>query len=249
MARRGTKAPSGKSDRKNQLVLIVDDNEAELFRITALLEKFSYQTLKATNDEQAFANAIGVVPSLAIISLDLPGMNDLKLIWQLKNHPATAHIPVIGIAGNDDQDLKGYCLDLGAAGFLCRPFEAEELYKTVQTALEKNPRSGMRVNTVLPVKVYGGDYDALYGAYALTLSSGGMFLRTMNPVTVHSGISLEFNLNGRAIAAETTVLYNCQNGCGPEMETGVGLRFVDISRKDREVVSEFIRGEVMKDVV
>ena len=249
MAGRGTKAPSGRSDRKNQLVLIVDDNEAELLRITALLEKFSYQTLKAASDKEAFANATARVPSLAVISLDLPGMEDLKLMWQLRNHPATAHIPVIGIAGKDDKDLKGRCLDHGAAGFLSRPFEAEALYKAVQAALEKNPRSGIRVSTVLPVKVHGGAHDALYGAYALTLSSGGMFLRTMSPVAVHSGISLEFNLNGRTIAAETTVLYNCQNGCGPEMETGIGLGFVDISRKDREVVSEFIRGEVMKDVV
>lgn len=249
MAGQEPKAPSGKNNRKNQLVLIVDDNEAELLGINAFLEKFSYQTRTATGDKQAFAYATGLAPSLAIISLDLPGMNGFKLIRQLSARTATAHIPVIGIADRDNKDLKDRCLELGAAAFLGRPFEAEVLFNAVQAALENNPRSCMRVRTVLPVKVHGGDLEAFYGAYALTLSVGGMFLRTMSPVAVHSGISLEFNLNGRPIAADTTVLYNCQKGCGPKMETGVGLRFIDISRKDKDVINEFIKGEVTKDLV
>jgi Tfp pilus assembly protein PilZ len=104
----------------------------------------------------------------------------------------------------------------------------------------------MRVKAVLPVKVYGSAYDSLYGAYTLALSTGGMFLRTMNPVAVKSRITVELDLDGRSIPAETEVVYNCQVGpCG---DSGVGLRFVDVAPRDRDVIRRFIKGEVLKGI-
>jgi hypothetical protein len=73
-------------------------------------------------------------------------------------------------------------------------------------------------------------------------------LHTMNPVAVNSEMSLEFDLDGRLISAGSVVIYNCQTGCGPDTETGVGLRFTDISSKDRSFISEFVKNEVMKGI-
>ncbi len=248
MAEYGTSLQSKRADRKNQFVLVVDGDADNLSCISKLLERFGYHILKATTGKQAIAIAISLVPSLVIISLDLAGMTGFKLVRQLKNTPKTSHIPLIGLTKQENRDLKNRCMEHGAAGYLCQPIEAEIVYRAVQAAIEKNPRSSMRVRAVLPVKVHSMQHDSLYGAYALALSAGGMFLRTMNPVTVNSKISLEFDLNGRAIAAETVVVYNCQAGCGPDLETGIGLRFLDISPKDQNVIREFIKSEVMKNI-
>ncbi len=247
MADRGPHTSSAsKTGRQIQTVLVVDDDQSSLSSLCTLLVRFGYQILKATTGKQAFATATTLVPSLVIISLDLPGMNGFKLMRQLRNNPGTAHIPFIGLIRQDDADLKNRSLEHGAAGYLSHPIDTELFYRTVQAALEKNPRSSMRVRTVLPVKVYGNAHESLYGAYALALSAGGMFLRTMSPVSVNSEISLEFDLNGHTVAAETRVLYNCQSGCGPDRETGIGLRFVEIAPKDQDSIREFIRSEVMK---
>ncbi len=246
MADRGPNTAAGKPGRPTQCILVVDDDQPNLSSLCTLLVRFGYQILKATTGKQALATAATLVPSLLVISLDLPGMNGFKLMRQLRNNPATAHIPFIGLIRQDDNDLKNRCFQHGAAGYVFRPVDAELFYRTVQAALEKNPRSSMRVRTVLPVKVYGNAHDSLYGAYALALSSGGMFLRTMSPVSVNSEISLEFDLNGRTVAAETRVLYNCQSGCGPNRETGIGLRFVQIDPRDQDSIREFIRNEMVK---
>ena len=234
--------------RENKVVLVVDEDADNLSHISTLLVRFGYQTLKATAGRQGFATTTSLMPSLVIISLDLPGMNGFKLIRQLKNSPVTAHIPLVGLIRQDNRELKDRCLEHGAVGYLCHPIEPEMLYRAVQSATEKNPRTSMRIRAVLPVKVYSSQQDSLYGAYTLALSTGGMFLRTMNPVSANSEISLEFELNGRSIAADTVVLYNCQARGGPCEESGIGLRFVDISRKDQDVIRQFIKNEVMKGI-
>jgi CheY-like chemotaxis protein/Tfp pilus assembly protein PilZ len=248
MAENKPTSSSNTSDRSSRFVLIVDDDDKNLSYTSMLVKRLGYHILKAATGEQALATAAGLVPSLIIISLDLAGLSGFKLMRQLKNSSATSHIPFVGLISRDNRDLKDRCFEHGAAGYLCRPIEADMLYRTVQAAIEKNPRTSVRVRAVLPVKVYGNANDSLYGAYTLALSTGGMFLRTMNPVSVNSEISLEFDLNGRAIAAETVVLYNCQAGGGSCRESGIGLRFVDISPKDREIIREFIRNEVLKDI-
>lgn len=229
-------------------MLVVGEDGDNLSRLSTLLARFGYQTLKATTGGQGLAATTSLAPSLVIISLDLPGMNGFKLLLQLKNSPATSHIPLVGLMRQDNRELKNRCLKHGAVGYLCHPIEPEILYRTVQSATEQNPRASMRVRAVLPVKVYGSQQDSLYGAYTLALSTGGMFLRTMNPVSPNSEISLEFELNGRSITADTVVLYNCQVRGGRCEESGIGLRFVDISRKDQEVIRQFIKTEVMKGI-
>ncbi len=106
----------------------------------------------------------------------------------------------------------------------------------------------MRIRTVQPVKVNTMPDDGLYGAYTLDLSERGMFLRTVNPVPVHTRLSLQLNMDGRIIELEATVLYGCQAGGGPYCEPGLGLQVVRIAPKDQQFIRQFIRNEVTRGI-
>ena len=237
-----------KSSRLRHVALVVDTDDRTIARLLRLLTRFDCQSLEAATAHEALVKAGQLTPSLIIASVDLPDMNIIEFIRRVKMNASTAHIPVVGLLTGADSDLGETCIRQGAAGCVFRPVEAEALYRTIEEALEKNQRKILRVRTVLPVKVQGSQHDALYGAYTLALSSGGMFLHTMNPVSVNSEVSLEFDLNGRLISAGSVIIYNCQAGCGPDAETGVGLRFTDISKRDRNFISEFVKNEVMKGI-
>ncbi len=237
-----------KSSRVRHVVLVVDSDDRTIARLLHLLARFDCQSLEAATAHEALMKAGQLTPSLIIASVDLPDMNIIEFIRRIRMNPGTAHIPVISLLSGADSDLSETCIRKGAAGCVFRPVDAEALYRTMEKALEKNQRKTMRVRTILPVKVRGDQHDALYGAYTVALSSGGMFLHTMNPVTVNSEMSLEFDLNGRLISAGSVVIYNCQSGCGPDTETGIGLRFTDISNGDRNFISEFVKDEVMKGI-
>lgn len=247
MAKHQTTALSRDSDRYRHFALIVDKDRNNLSYLSKLLARFHYQCFKTASGADALQTAGVVAPSLIIIALDLEDMNSFELMRKFKQGAGMSRISLVGLLRKDDQNLKDRCFENGAIGCLTQPVDAEVLYRTVQVAIERNPRANLRVKTVLPVKVHGKQ-EALYGAYTLALSTGGMFLRTMSPVPVNSEMSVEFDLNGRAIAAETVVVYNCQGRGGPCEEPGVGLRFVDISFNDRNIIREFIMNEVMKDL-
>jgi two-component system chemotaxis response regulator CheY len=240
--------PAGKSEHTKRVVLVVDSEDWSLSRLSILLARFDCRPVEATGAYEALAKAAELTPSLIIASADLPGMNMLEFIRRVRTGAKTAHIPVVGLLSAADRDFCEACMKQGAAGCVFRPVEPEALYRAVEEAHEKNARKMLRVRTVVPVKVHGAQHDALYGAYTLALSQGGMFLHTMNPVSVNSKLSLEFDLNGLQISAGSVVIYNCQAGCGPDEETGIGLRFIDISPDDRNRISDFVRNEVMKGV-
>ncbi len=237
-----------KSDRKSRFVLVVDSDAKNLAFLSKLLLRFNYQFIHAATGEETLDMATIIVPCLAIISLELPGMTGLELIQQLSRNSATNHIPVVGLLQKDNADEKKRCYDNGAIGSLYRPIDPEALYRTIQVAVEKNPRSSMRVRTVQPVRLKNGGQRGLSGAHTLDLSARGMFLRTTHSVSVDTKLSLQLDLSGRTISTEALVLYKCNAGEGPYREPGIGLRFVEIAPKDQEFIRQFIKDDVTRGI-
>lgn len=228
--------------------MVVDSNADNLSCLSALLDRFNYQFYRAASAGEALESATVAVPSLIITALGLTDMHGFELMRQLRQNPLTSQVPFIALNSHEDPDVKKRCLELGALGCLSLPLDAETLYRTVQVAVEKNPRSCMRIRTVQPVKVSNMPDDGFYGAYTLDLSERGMFLRTVNPVPVHTRLSLQVDVSGRIIELEATVLYGCQAGGGPYCEPGLGLQIVRIAPKDQQFIRQFIRNEVTRGI-
>lgn len=236
-------------DRKNRFMILVESDSYHLSYLSILLQRFNYPSFKAVTAKEALETAATAVPFLVMTSLHLPDMHGFELIQRFKENPATACVPLIALSNKEDMETRRRCLELGTVGCLYHPVEAEVLYRVVQVAVERNPRAYMRVRTVQPVKVNDKRHDSLYGAYTLDLSERGMFLRTANPASLNSVLSLHLDLNGRLIPTEGEVLYNCHAGAGPYQEAGIGVKFTKIEAKDQEHIRHFIRSEVTRGIL
>ena len=239
---------SNMDNRKNRFLMVVESDSYYLSYLSVLLQRFNYPSFKAVTAKEAIETAATAVPFLVITSLHLPDMHGFDLIQKLKENPSTSSVPLIAVSNREDLAARKRCLELGAVGCLFHPVDAETLYRVVQVAVEKNPRAHMRVRTVQPVKVNDMRHDNLYGAYTLDLSERGMFLRTANPASIDSQLSLHLDLNGRVIPTEAQVLYCCKPGTGPYQEPGIGVRFTRIEPKDQEHIRAFIRSEVTRGI-
>ena len=234
--------------RKRRFLMVVDSDSDSLSYLSVLLNRFNYPSFKATSAQEAIETAATAVPFLVVTSLHLPDMHGFDLMQQFKENLATSHIPIIAVSRQEDLNVRKRCLDMGAVGCIYHPVEAETLYRVVQVAVEKNPRSCMRVRTTKPVKVNDERHDTFYGAYTLDLSERGMFLRTVNSAPLNTALSLQIDLNGRIIPAVAEVLYSCKEGTGPYQEPGIGLKFSRIEPKDQEFLRIFIQNEVMRGI-
>jgi len=80
-----------------ELILIIEDHEQNLKPVRDLLQVKGYRTLEAETAELGIELARSHTPHLILMDIQLPGMDGVTALGQLKANPKTAYIPVIGL--------------------------------------------------------------------------------------------------------------------------------------------------------
>ncbi len=120
----------------DELILIVEDNDKNLKLVRDLLQVKGYRTLEAGTAEEGIALAGAHRPRLILMDVQLPGMDGVTAVGQLKGEPGTAAIPVIALtafAMKGDQDRL---LQAGFDGYLMKPINIKEFLEQVRQYCE-----------------------------------------------------------------------------------------------------------------
>lgn len=119
-------------------LLIVDDDEKFLNTIAERLGLKDFDVTTAVNGEQALKSAQGGTFDVAIVDLNMPGMDGKELLKILKeNH---AFLEVIILTGYASIDSAVECTKLGAFGYLEKPYDFENLLEMLKSAYESRLR-------------------------------------------------------------------------------------------------------------
>lgn len=123
---------------ENIVVLIADDNWEIIESIATFLKKINpeYTILTASNGKMAFEIATKEVPDVIIMDWDMPVMNGIDAMRQLKSQESTAEIPVIIATGAmlSSENLRT-ALQAGAMDYVRKPIDYIELEARLNTAL------------------------------------------------------------------------------------------------------------------
>ena len=119
-------------------VLVIDDDPAIQDLLHRFLRRKGYNTLFANEGNEGFVIAEKLKPDVIIIDLLLPGIDGWQVLKKLKNNAQCKDIPVIilSMAGEGLKDWR----QLGAAGFLNKPINRDEMDTMIKSILRK-PRS------------------------------------------------------------------------------------------------------------
>ena len=123
------------TDARNGPVLVVDD-EIELQRSVArILERAGYECLTAGSATEALSLLAETHIPLVLTDMNMPGDSGLVLLGDIRDaFPSTA---TIMIAGEDSAQLAELALDVGAYGYLVKPFRPTELVINVSNAFRR----------------------------------------------------------------------------------------------------------------
>lgn len=117
-------------------ILAVDDSPENLWVLSGLL-RGTYRVKVASSGERALEVIhAGPLPDLILLDVMMPGLSGYDVCKQLKESPATRHIPIIfltAMAGTEDEK-KG--LELGAADFIVKPVNPPIVMARVATQLQ-----------------------------------------------------------------------------------------------------------------
>lgn len=114
-----------------KIVLVVDDTPANLQLVSSLL-RGQYKIKAAKSGAKALEIAAAEPPpNLIILDVMMPEMDGYEVCRRLRDNPSTAAIPVIFLTGSSDESDRDKGLALGAAGYLSKPVDPQELQAQV----------------------------------------------------------------------------------------------------------------------
>jgi len=119
-------------------ILVVDDSRLHRVMITAVLRAGGYETVEAEDGREALAKVALENPDLIVLDWLIPGMDGAEICQRLKAGIFLQHIPVLMLTVLDSRLDKVKALQIGADGYLAKPFHPEELIAQVEALLRRS---------------------------------------------------------------------------------------------------------------
>lgn len=119
-----------------RLILIVEDNEKNLKLVRDVLQFEGYDVMEARTAEEGVTLATERLPNLVLMDVQLPGMDGVEALRQLRRISATASIPVVAVTAFAMKDDRARLLDAGFNGYLEKPISARALGDQVREFLD-----------------------------------------------------------------------------------------------------------------
>jgi len=116
-------------------VLLVENEENIQKLIKVNLAASGYDVLIASEGEKGLELARQKIPDLILLDLRLPGMPGWDVLTERKAEPQLKDIPVVIVTAMVGQANEAKARDMGAAGYLGKPFTAGEVLREVRKAL------------------------------------------------------------------------------------------------------------------
>ena len=114
------------------MILVVDD-DADLRRLLEReLAVAGYRVVAAASGGEAIERARRLQPSLVLLDVNLPDMDGIEVLRQLKQSPVSARAGVMLLSGRAAESDRIAALELGADDYIAKPFSLRELVLRVQ---------------------------------------------------------------------------------------------------------------------
>ena len=132
---------SGTAAMPPKKVLVVDDNDVIVKTISLKLKTAGFEVLTATDGTEGVAAVRKHKPDLIVLDISFPPdiggvpWDGFRIIEWLRRVDESIRIPIIVITGGAGSQDKERALAMGAAGFLQKPIDHEELVKLVRASL------------------------------------------------------------------------------------------------------------------
>ncbi len=116
-------------------ILVVDDSVAIRSSIELILSQHGYHVIAKENGREALNFAREEAVELVITDLNMPEMNGMSLVSNLRIKEAYKLIPILIMTTETADYKKKKAKSLGATGWIAKPFDEERLLKAVRKVL------------------------------------------------------------------------------------------------------------------
>jgi DNA-binding response OmpR family regulator len=116
-----------RADNQRPKVLVADDNADIRDLLAARLSTRGFDVIAVSDGQEALDAALAQSPDIALLDWVMPVIQGHELCVKLKTDPRTAQLPVIMVTARGEEEDRLLGQDLGADGYVVKPFDIDEL--------------------------------------------------------------------------------------------------------------------------
>lgn len=120
-------------------ILIIEDNEQNLYMETFLLEKCGYEVIQARDGPEGLEMAGRLEPALIVLDIQLPLMDGHEVARRLKEQPETRDIPIVVVTSYAMPKDRERVLANGCEGYIEKPIDPDTFVSEIERYLPTPP--------------------------------------------------------------------------------------------------------------
>ena len=121
-------------------ILIIEDNEQNIYLMTFLLENSGYEIVQARNGKDGIRLAQEIKPNVILLDIQLPEINGYQVAEELRKNESLGNIPIIAVTSYAMAGDKERILAAGATGYIEKPINPDTFISQLQEYLPPSQR-------------------------------------------------------------------------------------------------------------
>jgi len=113
-------------------ILVVEDNDQNLYLVTFILERNGYEVESARDGSEGIARAASSRPDLILLDIQLPGMDGYEVARRLRAIPGLGGIPVVAVTSYAMAGDREKALAAGCSGYIEKPINPDTFMGQVE---------------------------------------------------------------------------------------------------------------------
>ena len=116
-------------------ILVVEDNSLNLKLMRDVLQHRGFEVVEARSGEEGVHLAHSCAPDLVLMDLQLPGIDGVEALHQIRGDPSVADVPVVAVTAFAMQEDRDRAYSDGFDGYLSKPISVRALPAQIEAFL------------------------------------------------------------------------------------------------------------------
>jgi FOG: CheY-like receiver len=125
-----------------QKVLVIEDNEQNIYLLTFILEAYGYQVFQARDGAAGVLSAKQVLPDMILLDIQLPVMDGYTVARELRKIIELAKTPIIAITSYAMPGDRENSLNAGCSGYIEKPINPDTFINQIKEYMNINGQGG-----------------------------------------------------------------------------------------------------------
>jgi two-component system cell cycle response regulator DivK len=106
-------------------ILVIEDNEQNLYLIRYILEDSGYEVFSAADGQEGIQRAGSLLPDMILLDIQLPFMDGYTVARKLRENPDLADTPIVAVTSYAMPGDREKAMEAGCSGYIEKPIDPD----------------------------------------------------------------------------------------------------------------------------